>query len=151
MHREITPPGPISISEPREMTIEDYKAEIDRLDLKCHELVTNHEKRVTELLRANSEQVIRRREINAHRMKLLEYVSKARDQFRFYARSHREKIPKFEAQMRNYNPETDINSIIEMEEQISATLEKSRVNEQLADEADAVILWESEPGAMGRP
>jgi hypothetical protein len=113
-----------------------------------------HDKRVEELIRANGREVVRRREINAHRMKLLEYVTKARDQFRFYARQHREKIPTFELDLTLYDIERDpslqgdvdrINGLIE------ATQEKARVNDQIADAADEAILWECEPGAMGKP
>jgi uncharacterized protein YdaT len=99
------------------------------------ELREVHAKRVSELIRANSEQVVRRREINAHRMVLLAYVSKARDKFRFYGRQHRDKIV-----------HQDLS-----QELIAATLAKAEVNDQMADEGDAAILFEVEPGAMGRP
>lgn len=94
--------------------------------------------RVKELLQAASREVIRRREINAHRMKLIGFVLKARDQFRFYERNHTLKAQKMGPLGRS-TPERD------------AVLEKASVNDQFANEADEVVLWESPTGAMGTP
>lgn len=85
-----------------------------------------HDARVTELLKAASTEVIKRREINAHRLKLMDYVRNAGNKFRFYARNHRAK------------------GTLEADE-------KAQVNDMMADQADRAILWESPPGEMGRP
>lgn len=90
------------------------------------EFLEQNDSRISELLRANSVEVIKRREINAHRKVLMEFVQKARNQFRFYAQNHRAK------------------GTVDADK-------KAVVNDQLATEADQALTWECEPGAMGKP
>lgn len=106
-----------------------------KVRLELTQLKETHDKRVRELLQAASREVIRRREINAHRIMLLGFVIKACKQLRFYAHNHREKVftQKLTAQ------------------QIMDTQEKARVNDNLAQEGEEAAIWESPTGAMGTP
>jgi hypothetical protein len=118
----------IASQELNEVTISkgDARAIVEAMD--------SHDKRVTELIRATSREVIKRREINAHRIILMTLVAKLRDVLRGYARNHRGK---------------DFSRMTAT--QIKDTLKKARANDQLSNECDEAMLWEPEPGAMGRP
>jgi hypothetical protein len=91
--------------------------------------------RVTELIKANSTEVIKRREINAHRKILMTLLQKLRDVLRGYASNHRSKV-----HSSSYGAEEK-----------QAAVHKAERNDQLADEIDEALLWESPPGAMGKP
>lgn len=113
-----------------------------------------HDKRVTELIRYNSEQVIRRREINAHRMQLIGWVLKAAKQLHFYALNHREKAVNFGVTASEYEDIARSGSSpksIEYREKEADSFSKSRVNDDLAQEGEEALIWEPDPGNMGRP
>jgi hypothetical protein len=90
--------------------------------------------RVGELIKANSVEVVRYRVANAHRKVLLQAVQKAATQFRYYAKSHRNKV-----------------AIMTDPKAIEDTLAKAEVNDQFATEMEAAFTWEIDPNLMGRP
>lgn len=84
------------------------------------------DERVTNLIRYNSEQVIKRRELKAHLDVALEALLNASLQFRFYALEHRKKG----------TAEADA---------------KAKVNDDMAHTLEQAIIWEPVPGIMGKP
>lgn len=116
--------------------IDDCNANSDALN----EAKQTYDKRVTELLRAASREVIKRREINAHRMMLLRLVFKLRDVLRRYARNHRNKAEAMDAENHTmHDPD------------YYDRMSKAKVNDDLANECEEAILWESPTGDMGTP
>lgn len=116
--------------------------EIDNAE-KAKEIASLKERldfRVRELIQAASREVIRRREINAHRMVLMTLLLKLRDVLRGYAKNHRDKVHTLEGNKFNRDREV-----------IHTTMKKAKRNDQLADEIDEALLWESPTGAMGTP
>lgn len=117
---------------------------IDNDNRQMHELIQNQQRvygqKISELMRYNSEQVVRRREINAHRLKLLAFVIKARDVFNKYARNHQEKADAMDAEHQTMHDDAYMDRMT-----------KAQTNNILSCEADEALIWESEPGAMGRP
>jgi hypothetical protein len=65
---------------------------------------------------------------------LLQAVQKAAAQFRYYAKSHRNKV-----------------AILTDPKAIEDTLAKAEVNDQFATELEAAFTWEIDPNLMGRP
>jgi hypothetical protein len=101
---------------------------------KVIEALESHDDRVKGLIKACSTEVVKRREINAHRLVLLSLMQVLRSVFKYYAKNHREK---------------DFDGMTE--NQIQLTLIKAKTNDEWANKIDEAILWQSPAGAMGTP
>lgn len=87
---------------------------------------SSNDKRISNLIRYNSEQVIKRRELQAHLDVCLKALQVARHQFTDYARQHRTKGTQ----------DGDA---------------KADINDAMASMIDEAMVWQSEPGSMGKP
>lgn len=120
--------GPIQIDYSRE---ERYVEIADRILHSVHPAVDlvrifkAHDVRVEELIRYNSEEVIKRRVLKAKLDFCLTLMTKLRDVLRRYARNHRNKNTLEAAQ-------------------------KAEVNDQLADEIDAAFCYDPDPSDYGK-
>lgn len=138
--REITPPRAISTMKP---TVPPHEHMRNRLRIyrsgHKNEQVTipliladellrfldEQDKRVSDLINANSREVIRYRVVNAKLKRLLEMAQKAAATFRRYGVLHRAK-------------------------QTEDGDRKALVNDQIADELEQAMLWEPNPDDYGK-
>lgn len=112
---------------------QSHEGAIDESILIPRELLTSvvraledHDLRVTELIRYNSEQVVKCRVLKAHLDVCVEALVKASSWFREYGRNHRLKGTK----------ESDA---------------KAFTNDVRANLLDNAVTWEIDPSEMGRP
>ncbi len=126
--RPITEPGPIKLDYSKEQQYADQAARIlgsihPEIDLA--RVFKHHDQRVEDLIRACSEQVIRRRVLKAKLDFCLALLIKLRGVLRGYAQNHRDKHTLEAAQ-------------------------KAETNDQLADEIDAAFCYDPDPADYGK-